>query len=312
MQNLQANEAGERADALIKRLANPSETIITDKAEVQVLDKATQVPHPGEQPVNAGEPANGHVSQDDYETRFKRYKASTDTTIHNLRKKVNQFDLLSTENDTLKKKLDNVQAQIPTTPNEMLEHFSQEEADVFNKLVDGKVGGLQGEVERLNAELETANKLKREEEVVHAHESVVAAVINAVPNYESIDKDPAFYSYMQDLDEFGNLRYNLLVKAKNSNPPDVGRIIQFYRDFANSNTAQEEQPKDNKSFTQQELLQNPTSQSSESPKTPQNRAIVWDQATILRLYTDKAKGKINPKQFQELEADMNASIRGVR
>lgn len=296
MQNTQANEAGKRADEIIKNLANPSDPIVTDNIEVAV-------PHPSEQPANEVAP----VPLDDYETRFKRYKASTDITIRDLRQKVTQLESYEAENIQLKSKLEDAQAQIPSTPNEMLEVFSTEEASAVDKMLEGKVGGLKDEVDRLNKELETTRQDKQKEVAVSTHQRVIDTVKNAVPNYEAIDKDPKFAEYMNDLDTFGNVRLDLLIKAKNSVTPDVGRIVQFYRDFANSNTVQEAPAVTRQTYTQQELLQNPSSTSTERPSSPQGLGINWDTSTVSQLYKDKATNKISNEQFTELEKDMRRS-----
>jgi len=130
--NTQAASAGSKADEIISQLANPQAPIETDKATVNVLDQAQPV---GEQPM---------IPEEDWKKRFSGYKASTDSTIHKLRQQAQQFDLTAAENAKLKQELADTKANVPSTPDEMLQLFSQEEVDGFTKMMDNRVGGLQG------------------------------------------------------------------------------------------------------------------------------------------------------------------------
>jgi len=299
MKNQQANEAGQHADDLIKNLANPSAPLVTDNTEVQVVDKA--------KPIEVEAPkVEPQPPSENWENRFKGFKASTDKTIHTLRQQVSQFDLMKGENETLKKQLEEAQAKTPSSPDEMLNLFSQEELDGFNKMVEGKVGGLQSEVDSLQTKLNHAQEVESEALQANAHQQVVDAVAAAVPNYREIDYDPEFAAFMNEPDTFGNIRKDLLIRAKHSNPPDISRIVQFYVEFGNNKPAQEEQQP---SFTQQELLQTPSSTPSSGKEMPQGTGIVWDTATISQFYKDKAVGKISPQRAAELEQDLYNSQR---
>lgn len=316
MQNQQAMEQGKRADEMIeslKNLSNPQKNIVTDKTEVKVLDKAVQVPHPSQQPDQKPvEDSSAPVEQNDYETRFKRYKASTDITIRDLRIKVNELLNEVSETDQLKKQLEEALTQIPEVPNEMAAMFSTEEVDAMDKLVEGKVGGLKSEVARLNKELEEAREAKVTNDKTNAYKSLVEQVANAVPKYQEVNNSQAFKDYMNDIDEYGNIRMDMLVRAKKATPPDVGRIIQFFKDFANSNVVQEAPADERHTYTQQELLQTPNSQSSEGQAAPQKLGIVWDVATVSQFNKDKALGKIPPAKMKVLEADMMFALTGRR
>lgn len=293
MQNRQAQEAGERADEIINKLSNPSQAIDTDKATVEVLDQVTPV-------VTTPEPTP--VDDGNWENRFKGIKASSDKTIHALRQQVSQFDLFKEENDRLKKDLADAKAKIPDTPNELLKHFSEEEVDGITKAVDGKVSGLQNEVERLQKELGSVKEEDAKAAASKAHRQIVDAVASAVPEYSKIDVNPKFNDYMNALDSFGNVRYDMLMRAKNSTPPDIGRIVQFYVDFAKTEIEVQDEPR--KQYTQQELLQNPNSSPSARAEAPQSLGIHWDLPTIQRFYKDKKIGKIPIEMAEKLEQDL--------
>ena len=286
MSNTQAKSAGEQANAIIEQLANPGNAVETENATVEVLDQA--------QPV------------DDWKKRFTGLKSSQDKTIHSLRQKVSQFDLMESENNQLKKRLEETQAQIPTTPNEMLELFSEEEVAGMEKMFGGKVSGLQSEVERLTEELDYARKERAQNAAVSEHQSIVDVVAQSVPNYAEIDVDPGFAEYMKDLDEFNNVRYDLLVKAKNENPPDIGRIVSFYVDYSNIKQAEAQQPQQ---YTQQELLQQPRGSQSGGTVAPQSLGIQWNTATSSQFYKDKALGKYTPEEAESLEQDLFRSMK---
>lgn len=302
MVNSQAQAAGQKADDIIKNLSNPAQAIVTEQTTVEVLDKAKPViPTPPAEPVKTDDVGN-------WENRFKGLKASQDKTIHALRQQVNNFDLMTTENERLKKQLEDTQEQVPKTPDEMLKLFSQEEVDSVRGLVDGQVGGLKDEVSRLQGQLAKVKEAEDKADAVNAHQSVVDAVANAVPNYTEIDNNPEFGEWINDVDVYGNVRYEMFMKAKHSSPPDIGRLVQFYVDFANQSIPAQDEPR--KQFTQQELSQNPTSQPSASPESPQGLGIVWDLETINLFYKDKAIGKISPERAEELEKDLYRSRKG--
>jgi len=283
--NNQATQAGKQADDIINNLANPGAVIETDKATVEVLDKA--------QPV------------EDWKKRFTGLKSSQDKTIHSLRQKVSQFDLMESENQTLKKRLEETQAQIPATPNEMLELFSEEEVKGFKKMMQGEVGGLQSEVERLTEELEYTRQERIKNVAMSEHQTVVEAVSNAIPHYTEIDVDPGFAEYMKDVDEFGNIRYDLLVKAKNETPPDIGRIVSFYSEYSEIKQNDEAKPPQ---YTQQELLQQPKSSEVGITQAPHDLGINWNQAMISQFYKDKATGKISSADAVKLEQDLYRAV----
>lgn len=292
MNNIQAQSAGTEADELIKQLSNPGGA---PEEAVKVLNKANQLPiqQPGE-------------THENWEKRFKNYKASTDTTIHKLRQQASTFDLMQNENAQLKEQLAQVRQQVPKTPEEALELFSQEEVDSMNKLVDSKVNGLQSELTSVRQQLAAEQQHKQQQLAMQTHQSVIKQVETAVPHYAKIDVHPRFKKYMNAFDEYGNNRMDLLLKAKNSTPPDINRIVQFYREFEASVNVRQETPqqKRHKQFTQQELLQNPTSRQAGLTPKEKPLGIVWDEPTIQAFYRDKALSKISADEAARLEQDM--------
>lgn len=294
--NKQAQEAGTRADEIIKNLANPSPAIETETSTVEVLDKVTPVQAP-------------HESDGNWENRFKGYKATTDDTIHKLRQKVNQFDLLVNENEKIKADLEELKAHAPKAPDELLTNFSEEEVEGFSKLVNTKVGKLEDQVSRLTNELSRVHEKEEADKVDEARAYIRKAVKSAVPDYDTIDSDPNFGAWMKSLDGFGNLRMDLLSAAMVSNPPDISRIVQFYVEFGNQRkTPEQEAPH----YTQQELLQTPSSLPGTKVEAPQGMGIQWTQDLIAQLYKDKATGKLSQEKFGELEQDYFNSLKVKR
>jgi len=296
--NTQAASAGSAADERIKQLANPKAQIKTDKAVVDVLDRA--------KPIQSAQAA----PEEDWKKRFTGYKASTDSTIHKLRQRANQFDLTQTENATLRQQLADAQAAIPTTKEDMLNLFSKEEADGVDKFVDVKLKGLQDEVNRLQAVVADDERDKANTIAQHLHESIVDTVKASVPNYQTIDTSPAFKRWIQEPDKFGNLRFDMLVKAKQENPPDIARIISFYTEFASTQKKAGVKPSA-KRTTMQELMQTPKSTpSGGNPKgAPRSLNKVWNTATSSEFYKNKALGKYTPEEAQALEEDLYRSLK---
>jgi len=282
MNNMQAQEAGTQADSIITSLSTPS----------QPEEAAEQVPTPAQ--------------DGNWEARFKGYKKSSDTTIHTLRQQVANLDSLQAKVDMLERQNEDLVAASPVAQNPMTDLFSEEEASAVDKYVDSKVGTMQGEVDRLKADAKTRQDREDTIKTQSTHMSIVESVKNSVSNYDEIDSNPDFISYMNEPDNFGNIRLNLLRTAKSAIPPDIDRIVRFYIEF---NATLDKEPE--RVYTQQELLQNPASHPSPRLEVEQpTSGTVWDQATISQFYKDKAIGKIGPKQAKALELEMYAALGG--
>lgn len=290
--NTQAASAGESADEIIKQLANPQAAIVTDKATVDVLDKT--------QPAQA-------APEEDWKKRFTGYKASTDSTIHKLRQQASQFSATQAENATLKEQLTAAQEAVPNTPDEMLALFSQEEVDGFTKMMDNRVGGLQGRVNTLQAEVDASRQAKFQADVQKEHTDVVAAVSGSVPNYNKIDTSDEFKKWIKEPDQFGNIRFDLLVKAKQEVPPDIGRIVSFYTEFAS--TQKQTGAQAPKKPTIQELMQTPKSVQAGGVAPQPGLGKVWNTVESSEFYKNKALGKYSPEEAEALEQDLYRSIK---
>lgn len=300
MNNSQATEAGTVADNIIKQLSTPSNAIETDKTTVEVLDKAKPMDTPA-------------PDKSSWENRFKGYKASADKTINELRRKVDSFEMLASDVENLKAENTKLKETAPTAPDEMLELFSQEEVNGFNKLLDTKVGSLTSEVTTLQGKLQERDARDEEVLVANRHQSIVNSVAQHVSNYAELDINPKFREFMNEPDSYGNIRVDLLTQATSTNPPDIGRIVGFYNEY----NAKVEQEKTNvvkakPTFTQQEFMQTPTSSASDSVQTEQTTGIVWNRATINKFYKDKATGIIPAKEAVKLEKEMYAALAGRR
>jgi len=112
---------------------------------------------------------------------------------------------------------------------------------------------------------------------------------------------------MKDVDEFSNVRYDLLVRAKQENPPDIGRIVSFYTEFERLKQTQGEQ---SPQYTQQELMQQPHSANTGAIAPQQSMGIQWNTATASQFYKDKALGKISPEDAEALEKDLYRAMGG--
>lgn len=304
MTNTQAAQAGKEADAIIEQLANPGGKVETNTniGAVDVLDQSQPVRQPNE-------------SKENWEKRFKNYKASTDKTIHSLRQKAQQFDLLQSQNAKMQQQIDQLSQSTQQPDPEVLKHFSEEEVESVKKMFEGQVGKLTSQVDYLKGQLTLQQQREADEQALRAHQHVVNAVKGSVPNYDLIDKDPRFKTFMQSPDDFGNIRFDLLLKAKNANPPDIAHIIDFYTEFAGSQPdvqqahqqVRAEQRAQPKQFTQQELLQNPRGNPAGLTKR-EDTGIRWDEPTIQAFYRDKALNKISPDEAAMLEQDMVNSL----
>ena len=285
-----AEQAGKLAEELMSTAyaALPSED---DEVQDEAVEEVVEEPIPVD---------------NEWEKRYKNYKASTDNTIYELRQRTNQFDVLQQEVEQLRQQnAELAQAKPQDIPEELLTLFSKEEVGSIDQLVDRKVSGLNEEVSRLKAELAAEKAAKQEQQAYQTRQQIINTVASKIDNFDEINNSTGFRDYMQEPDEFGNVRYDLLQRALTASPPDIDRLVRFYTDYVALKTPEVQEKK----ITQKELLQQPTSTSNDSTEKT-GLGIHWTPQLIKDFYTDSAAGRIEPEKAKALEADMRSYLYG--
>ena len=240
-------------------------------------------------------------SEESYKKRFSNFKAKADETIHNQREQLRRLEAIEAENQRLQQALSQVQQQksqeAPKFSKEALDNFSQEELTIFNQMVEDRLtertSRLEGQVEFLTTKLQEQESKDIQRAKQNEHLSLRNQVVNAVPDFDSIDKNPQFKAWLQDYDAYGTRRMDAFRQAQATK--DVARIISFYNDFKQI----QEPPK----VDPRELQQVPSGQGSSSV-TDTKPKKQWNQLAINEFYKNAALGKYSDKQRQEIEQEI--------
>jgi hypothetical protein len=178
-------------------------------------------------------------TQDQWEKRFKNYKASTDLTIRDLRSDLanskTKYANLQKEYADLVKKLQDV-----PTKNEDI--FTEEEIEILGEpavnalnkgvkeIIDKKVKPLEEEVQRSRRDLADREAKEAQQLALTNYNKFLKKLGEKVPDYEAINTSDGFLKYMSDVDEdSGYPRSHLFRKAEEA--LDVKRIAEFFSDY---------------------------------------------------------------------------------
>ena len=198
-----------------------------------------------------------------WKKRFTSFKASADNTIFQLRKDNAQLksDIANVidRNETILSEVVALKKQISTKSQEDSYDnlFSQEEVDIigpeavdiFKKVVKKTAGKPKEEnedIKLLKEELnllkkERNNNLRKEKENIETESfgSLKTSLEKIVPDWQSIDVDPKFLSFLEEADEFSGLpKRNLFASAVQSR--DVFNVSRFYNEFKGLRSSKED------------------------------------------------------------------------
>lgn len=126
------------------------------------------------------------------------------------------------------------------------------------------------------------------------------ALAKQVPNWQSINVDPAFIAWLNEEDGFaGATKLELLKDAYAKG--DLKRTVKFFKTFSDMSAPVVEAPQ----VPSAEKLVSPgKSRAAATPKPTFDQPKVWSKADISKLYEDKRNGKLNQADFDKLERDL--------
>ena len=245
---------GEESDNAMKLAMKQAEERKKAEEEKKGGDPATAAAaekESGKQPITQSN-ENGQANDDpggykkaaeDWKNRFTSYKASTDNTIHGLREEIKamneKIETMNAEREALE-----AQATIePLNAKDVLseserDDYSEEFVDMVGKvsvanakhLLDNQskvIASLQKQVEELSGTVKQSNEAIAKTETERFYDDLD----EAVPAWESLQKDARFNVYMSEPDPLSGFeRGQLLQKSLEDN--DVKRAILLYTSFA--------------------------------------------------------------------------------
>ena len=165
------------------------------------------------------------------------------------------------------------------------EEFGEDLVGFIRKLTASGTDGAK--VKELERKLDRFEQKER----VETQTSFFAALEELVPDYATVNQDPAFHKYLAQFDpQTGRQRQQSLTEAQQAlNVDDVAAIFNA---FKQQSQGQQTIPDDQID-----------PQTSRATQTPQGQHY-WTRDEISRFYRDKTRGKFSPDEAQRLEADI--------
>jgi hypothetical protein len=253
---------------------------------------------------------------EDWEKRYKGYKASSDATIHGLRQEALSLRELVQQQDD---KISQLESKLEETaqPQDSGLQFTPEEREVIgedtikalekaNLAAEAKLKPLKDKLKASEdaRRKEKADQLKRDRQ--DAHTKFIASVKAAVPNFEKIDKNPSFKDWMSGADKAsGLLREQLFRKAQAAG--DVERVAGFFHQF------EELFMKGRRTEESRVAPESaPAGQTTRAPQDNQGQPVIT-QEFIDKFYNDARRGKYRGrlKEQQEIEQMIDNHLRAL-
>lgn len=248
-------------------------------------------------------------SQEDYEKRFKNYKAKTDLTIRDLRSELatskSKYANLQTEYSKLYEKYSSLLKE------EKISIFSDEESDILGSdttsaINRGVTNILDSRIKPLEEELVKTRKALAEKEAEEAvnyakrnYDKFLEKLGNLVPNYAVVNVDPKFIEYMNEADDDSGLPNGELFKRAEE-ALDVKRVAQFFNEFLSRG-------KKGQDILTQSITPSGVQSSKQEVKQNSKTPIIT-RKFIDKFYEDYARGKYKGTQGRKEAARIEALI----
>jgi len=168
-------------------------------------------------------------------------------------------------------------------------------------MVNEKTTSLQNQVRTLQTQLDQQSKQSINKQIKDDNSSFREVIANAVEDFETVDTNPEFETWLKGLDAYGVPRMDSFRAARSAK--DIGRIVSFYNDFKQIQTPPTVDPR--------ELNQQPDSTSTSTATNTQPKfSRAWDMVAIQEFYRDSALGKYTPAEAVKLEQEILDYKRG--
>lgn len=297
-------EAEDRANRLQEELiANKQQAASGQTPPDDGASQQSETPPTDATPTQGMEPpasANGSQSQppaEDWEHRFKVLQGKYNSEVPRF----------SAENKDLKSRLEQLESEMvqlkatppePLVKQEEIDEYGEGLIDVARRIAREELATKQGEIDTLKAQIQnlttaTTNTAKND----------FFKSLNAiVPEWEQINQDPNFLSWLDEVDELtGETKQSLLSKAEQAR--DASRVGKFFTSFKKTSSSWAA----NSANALEQQVVPPT---NKSPDTPPSKKV-WTRAEINEFYNRLRKGAVSDADAIAIEADITAaSIEG--
>jgi hypothetical protein len=182
------------------------------------------------------------------------------------------------------------------------EDFGEDLVDFVQRMITAK-GDNQSDVDPNRVdELDQRVSRFEQEKQADAEARFWTDIQKAVPHWREINQDPKFHEFLSQFDpETGKPRQTLLSEAQNAlDAKGVIDIFKLHIDSQSSSQSRERQ------IPEEDVEPQTTKTTADAPQGSGNKRI-WTGADITRFYKQKASGRIDPKEAEQLEADIFAA-----
>ena len=162
--------------------------------------------------------------------------------------------------------------------------------DFVTRVVESRAGGNQ-KVEELERKVSQFEQRDR----VNTEASFWAALKELVPDYMTVNDDPAFHQFLAQFDpQTGKQRQQALTEAQQA--LDADGVAALFNAFKQQAQAQSE----SRNQIPEDQIDPESSRASDPPKGQH----IWTRDEITAFYKDKVSGKYSQDEAQRLEADI--------
>ena len=243
--------------------------------------------------------------RNDWKKRYKSLRSHHDTLVYELRKEISDLKSslveVTKKNHELFKQMETISSKeddASLLTEDERELLGEETLSALKKLTSKSVDPLRKQLEeeralRLKMQEDEAKRLKSS-----TQKAFVERFSKLVPDYITIDKDPKFLEFMQDIDVASGYDRTTLFKRAVQNG-DVVRAAGFYQEYLQK--TKKVDPLAHKIT--------PTGKQSSVVKEPQKKEII-SYAYINQFYDDVVRGKYKGKASleREIEAKIDKAI----
>jgi len=299
-------EAEDRANRLQEELiankqqAASGETPAADGAPAASETPPTDAPpaqgSESSAPANDSQPATP-APGDDWEHRFKVLQGKYNSEVPRF----------AQENKDLKSRLESLESEMtqlkatppePLVKQEEIDEYGEGLIDVARRIAQEELAKKQSEIDALKSQINqistaTTNTAKND----------FFKSLNAlVPDWEQINADQSFLTWLDELDELtGETRQSLLSKAEQAR--DASRVSNFFTSFKKASSSWA-------ANSQSALEQQVVPPTNKAPDTPPSKKV-WTRGEISEFYDRVRKGAVSDADAIAIEADITAaSIEG--
>lgn len=291
---IEAEEKANRLhEELLKAQQPPEAQDSSADEDPHPLEQADDLPSNGVQPdprTDSPEPSQ----KDSYEHRFRVLQGKYNSEVPRL----------SAENKDLKQSLKSLQDQLdeikaaksaePLVRPEEIEEYGEGLIDVARRIAREEIAAKDAKIKKLEEKLDAL-----EGHTTKSAERDFYSVLSAkVPDWEKINANKAFHSWLDATDELtGFRRQDLLSDAERAR--DAERVAKFFTAFTKTSKKQV----DDTSLALETQL---APSNTRTPNTPTGKKV-WTRSEINEFYKRVRSGRISDKEAVAIESDIHAA-----